>query len=225
MRSVRRLLALLFALALAPSTARAEYFAGSFLIDANFGFGIEPHTRQAFECSRMMGQGATAEDVSAPQCNQVLAFNVGAEALWHGLIGPALGLYVANGVQVSSAPAFSDRISTVAAVALRPLASLWLTYGDRWLTRLAAGFGLQLGVSVEHARIATDSATNLGFHAAAWLDVPVWGGSARGGLAVRLAARLLVSPSAQFIPQQGGGFQIDEPGTALQLYLGLAYYL
>lgn len=221
---VRRSLVLALLL-LTPALARAEYFAGSFLIDASFGVGIEPHTRQPFECSRAQGAGKDAMEVSAPQCNQVLTFGVGAEALWRGLVGPALGLYVAEGAPVSSVPAFADRISTVAALALRPLAPLWLSYGDRYWTRLAAGLGLQMGASIEHARVATGSGTNVGLHLAAWLDVPLWGANARGGLAVRLAARFLWSPEVRLAPQDNGNFQVVMPGSALQLYGGLAYYL
>jgi hypothetical protein len=223
-RLVRRFL---IVLALFSSqSARADYLAGSFLLDASFGFGTEPHTRQTFECSRLQGSGPQAVEVTAPQCNQVLAFDVTAEALWHGLVGPALGLFVANGVPVSTVPAFGDRISTVLALGVRPLAPLWLTFGDSWATRLAAGLALQAGVSVEHATTATDSATNYGLHAAAWLDVPLVGANTRGGLALRLSARFLWSPEANLQPAtQGGGFQVVMPGTAFQFYGGIAYYL
>ncbi len=216
---------ILIALLASSTQARAEYFAGAWLIDASFGVGVEPHTRQPFECSRTQGSGKDAAEVSAPQCNEVLAFGVSAEGLWHGLIGPAIGLYVAEGAPVSATPAFADRISMVAALALRPLAPLWLAWGDSFWTRLAAGLGLQMGLSVEHSRIALDSDTNLGLHIAGWLDVPLYGANTRGGLALRVAGRFLWSPEVSFLPQQGGGFQIVMPGTALQVYAGLAYYL
>jgi hypothetical protein len=226
--------ALAAALACSPVAARADYAAGSFLIDASFGVGVEPHDRQQVQCSKLMGSGSTAEQVSVPQCNMVLTFGVTGEALWRGLVGFGLGLYAAEGtpVQVSgndaqgrALPSFGDRISTVVSAAARPLAPLVLYFGDRWLTRLAAGLGVQLGASVEHARTALDSSTKIGLHVAASLDVPLYGANSRGGVALRLAMRLLVSPEAQFLPQPMGNFQVDVPGTAVQLYAGFAYYL
>ncbi len=219
-----RLLALVCALTLLPSLARAETLAPPFLLDASFGFGFEPHDRQPVSCSSDKGQ----------QCELLLTFDVQAEALWRGFIGPGLGLFVSQGtpVQVNGMdaqgkplPAFGDRISVAAAVAVRPFAPLTWRRGDGYLMRLLAGFELQLGPSIEYARTALASATNVGFHFATSLDVPLYGANTRGGLAIRLSVRVMASPDASFNQQPGGNFLVVEPGTATQLFAGLAYFL
>ena len=165
---------------------------------------------------------------SNPQCNLVLTFGVGAEALWRGFVGAAVGLYAAEGspVQVVDAPSFGDRISTTLAVAIRPLAPLAWRHGDGFGWRLAAGLGLQAGLSIELARTSLDQQTSVGFHGAALLDVPIYGGATMGGLALRLSGRVLVTREARLaFDTNKGVFLVDEPGTALQLLVGFAYYL
>jgi hypothetical protein len=214
----------LSALVLVPSLARAETLAPPFLLDASFGFGIEPHDRQAVSCSSDKGQ----------QCDLLLTFDVQAEALWRGFIGPGIGLFVSQGtpVQVNMTgadgkplPSFGDRVSVAAAVAVRPFAPLSWRHGEGYLMRLLAGFELQVGPSIEYARTALASATNVGFHFAASLDLPLYGANTRGGLALRLAVRVMASPDANFNQQPGGNFLVVEPGTATQLFAGIAYFL
>lgn len=201
------------------------------LVNAGLGFGIEPHSRAPIECSKtMVAQGGGATEVAVPQCNMVLTYAIGGEALWRGFLGPAAELVVAEGTPIEPGadannkpiPAFGDRISIVLAVAVRPLAPLsWHHSG--WWRRLAAGLGVQVGLSVEHTRVTLDSQTNAGLHLQAHLDVPLWRANTERGLSLRLAVRVLVSPEAVF--QLGKDASVDEPGTAVQLFAGLAYYL
>jgi hypothetical protein len=200
------------------------------LVNLGLGFGIEPHTRQSVQCSRTSAaQGGGMQEVTVPQCNMVLAFTVGGEALWRGLVGPAVELVAAQGAAVqpgadaSNNPisGYGDRISVVVAAAVRPFA--WLAWAHSgWWRRLAAGFGLQVGVSVEYTRVTLDSQTNAGLHLGALLDVPVWRSNVEGGLSLRLSMRALISPEAVF-PM--GTTTVDEPGKAIQLFGGIAYYL
>jgi hypothetical protein len=235
---VKRTAAFLILLApLAARPARAER--PDWLMNVGVGFGIEPHQRVSPACTKsstnqMNGQ---TETVRVPDCNLVLAFGVGGELLWRGFLGLGLGLYASEGAPVEVASdaktglpgSFGDRISLALAVAVRPLAPLAWKMDGQWGARLLAGFGLQVGVSLEYARSSLDSALNLGFHGEAFLDLPVWGAGTRGGVAVRLAARVLASPdvSMSFVqPNQNeaGFYQVREPGTAAQLLAGVAYY-
>ncbi|MSP63598.1 MAG: hypothetical protein EXR72_25285 [Myxococcales bacterium] len=212
----------------AAAPARAEYFAPPFLIDTSFGFGIEPHDRAPTQCSKRVTTGGVTETVGVPQCNLVLAFGVGVEALWRGLIGVGIGLYAAEGspVQVVNKPSFGDRVSVPLAVAVRPFAPLSWRRGDGFAWRLLAGVGLQVGVSVEHTRTALETQTTAGFHGALLLDVPLHGGNTLSGLSLRLSARILATRDAQLVKdERTGAFAVDQPGTAVQLMAGIAYYL
>jgi hypothetical protein len=226
--------ALLLAIGL-PAASRAdealELRAPPLLVDAGIGFGIEPHTRQPIACSRTTSvQGGGAMDVPVPQCNMVLTYAIGGEALWRGLVGAAAELVAAQGSPIQPGadannkpiPAYGDRISIVLAAAVRPFAPLaWHHSG--WWRRLAAGFGVQVGLSVEHTRVTLDSQTNAGLHLQAHLDVPLWRANTERGLSLRLAVRVLVSPEVVF--QLGKDASVDEPGTAAQLFAGFTYYL
>ena len=228
----RAIAALLALSAAAPARADEELVlrAPPLLVDLSFGFGIEPHTRQTVTCSRQSAApGGGMQDTPVPQCNMVLAFSVGGEALWRGLIGPALELVASEGTPVQPGadaasnpiPGYGDRISVVIAAAVRPLAFLsW--HHVAWWRRLLAGIGFQAGVSVEYTRITLDSQTNAGLHLAVLLDLPLWRSNVEGGLSLRLSMRALISPEAVF---SVGSTTIDEPGKAIQLFGGFAYYL
>lgn len=223
----------IFGLVALGGAARAEPRARPFVVNAWLGAGIEPHDRAPAECSRQLMQSGTTTEMGVPQCNLVVTFGVSGAVLWRGLVGLGLGLYAAEGspIQVMGndgqgrpLPSFGDRVSVTVAAVVRPLAPLaWRT--PRYWTHLASGLGLELGGSVEHARTALESATQLGLHLGLLLDVPVYGTPMSGGLALRLSARALVSPEARFGLQQAGNYQVVEPGSALQLFAGLAYSL
>ena len=51
------------------------------------------------------------------------------------------------------------------------------------------------------------------------VDVPIYGGTRQGGIALRLAARLMVTPSVALDKNA-----VFEPAAAGQLFAGLAYY-
>ena len=87
----------------APS--QKTWFAGPVLLDLSLGFGFEPHDRASAMCSHRplpTAQDRNPAVISNPQCNLVLTFGVGAEALWRGFVGAAVGLYAAEGSPVLS---------------------------------------------------------------------------------------------------------------------------
>jgi hypothetical protein len=61
--------------------------------------------------------------------------------------------------------------------------------------------------------------TTGGFHGALALDVPLYGGPTEGGIAIRLAGRLLVTPEARL----GTSNEFQEPIASGQVYAGIAY--
>jgi len=115
-------------------------------------------------------------------------------------------------------PGFADRISIPFGLAARPLAT-WFVNRPSWAARLLTGIGVQLGLAVEHLRTSDDSTTTAGLHAALSVDVPLYGGPKRGGLALRLYARLMITPSVALDNRT-----VFEPSTNGQLFAGLAYY-
>ena len=159
-----------------------------------------------------------------------VAFGTSAELLWRCRVGLFAGLLsskgnavrapVENG-QVLAAP--GDRISLPLGLAFRPLGHLARRPGDGaigWARRLAAGIGLELGISVEHIRTSGDSSTVAALHAALGLDIPLWGGPVEGGVALRLYGRLIVGPS---VALESGA--VEMPAVGGQVYAGVAWAL
>lgn len=202
-----------------PGRAHAHKFrADPLLVDVAFAVGLEPQDRG----------GDAPLILRSPLC-----FHFGGEALLRGLVGPALGVYASVGSPVAAGkdergvqqPSLADRISVVAAVAVRPLGWLAWRRDDDWASRFAAGLGLQLGVAAEVTRTSLELVAAPGLHALLSLDVPIWGGGSVPGLVLRLAARLLVTKEQQLAPDTMGKPQVVEPGVAVQVFGGLAYYL
>ena len=161
---------------------------------------------------------------------RAVAFGTSAELLWRCRVGMFAGLMsskgnavlatVENG-QVLAAP--GDRISIPLGIAFRPLGHLARRPGDGaigWARRLAAGIGLELGISIEHIRTSGDSDTVAGLHAALGLDIPLWGGPVEGGVALRLYGRMIVARS---VALEGGSVQM--PAVGGQIYGGVAWAL
>jgi hypothetical protein len=154
-----------------------------------------------------------------------IAFGAGAEFLWRGRLGgfaellssegTALIAPTVNGVML---PGFADRISIPFGLAARPIA-WWSINRSEWWARLLSGVGVQLGITVEHLRTSDDEATTAGFHAALAVDVPIYGGPRQSGVALRLQARLMVTPGVTL--DKG---TVAEYSTTSQLFAGLAYY-
>jgi hypothetical protein len=154
-----------------------------------------------------------------------IAFGAGAELLWRARVGgfaelissegTALIVPMVNGMQQ---PGFADRISIPFGLAARPLAR-WFVDRASWPARLAAGVGLQLGVTVEHLRTSDDTTTTAGLHVALGIDVPIYGGPKQGGIALRLYGRLMLTPTTYLDNRT-----VFEPAATAQLFAGLAYY-
>ena len=219
------------ALASLPSLARADalaelhatqYHAAPWLIVASVGMGVEPH------------------DGILDSSHSPIAFTLAGQALWHGWVGPAIGLYTSEGspvVAMSGQPSFADRVSLVAALAVRPLAFLAWGRGDDFAGRLAAGVGVELGISEELTRDSLELSHALGLHALLSMELPIWGGASVGGLTLRAAGRLVYTDAQCFSPDAMASsaecFGLDatkhkvivEPGTALQFLFGFVYYL
>ena len=203
-------------LLLAPTAARAEGYAPPFLLAGSVGFGLEPQGRVPASCGN-------------PQCH-LFAFAIGVEVLWRGLVGPALSIYTTEGqplvVEKERGASFGDRLSVPLGVAVRPLAFLAWRRGDGYLWRLLAGLGLQVGAALEQGRTALESKLSVGFHGAASLDVPIWGGGSTGGVTLRLQGRLRAGADARLLfDERSQTYQVIGPGTAAQLLVGLAFYL
>jgi hypothetical protein len=164
--------------------------------------------------------GAEPHDRGTP-----IAFGAGVELLWRARIGGFAALLAAegtpiitptvNGVQQAS---FADRISVPFGLAARPLILLGFDR-DTWTGRLLAGIDLQLGLTVEHLRTSDASATTAGLHAAVAVEVPIWGGPKQGGVALRLAARFIVTPATSLDMRS-----VYEPIGSTQVFAGLSYY-
>lgn len=172
------------------------------MLDVHALFGVEPHDR------------------GAP-----LAFGAGVELLWRARVGGFAELLASEGTPILAPsvngmqlPGFADRISVPVGLAARPLAP-WTIEKSAWWARLAAGIDVQLGVTVEHLRTSDDNHTTAGLHAALGVDVPLYGGPKQGGVALRLYARALFTPSVSL--DKGAVF---EPSSTGQLYAGFAYY-
>lgn len=154
-----------------------------------------------------------------------IAFGAGAELLWRARIGGFASLLSSEGTALiaptingAMAPGFADRISIPFGVAARPLGR-WFADRHEWWARLVTGIGVQLGIAVEHLRTSDDSTTTAGLHAALSVDVPLYGGPKQSGVMLRLAARLMVTPTVQLDNRA-----VFEPATNGQLFAGLAYY-
>lgn len=172
------------------------------MLDVHALIGVEPHDR-----------------------GSPVAFGAGAELLWRARVGFFADLLASEGTPIvapsqngTQQPGFGDRISVPFGLAARPLA--WLTVDKpSWGARLVAGIGVQLGITVEHLRTSDDNATTAGLHAALALDVPLYGGPKQGGVALRLCARMLATPTVKL--DQAA---VLEPSVSAQLFAGLAYY-
>jgi len=153
------------------------------------------------------------------------AFGAGAEVLWKARIGGFAELLSSGGTGLIAPtvngvmePGFADRISIPFGMAARPLAG-WFVNRPSWVARLLSGVGVQVGIAVEHLRTSDDSTTTAGLHAALSVDVPLYGGPKRGGIALRLYGRLMVTSSVTLDNRT-----VFEPATNGQLFAGLAYY-
>jgi len=161
---------------------------------------------------------------------RAVAFGTSAELLWRCRVGVFAGLLSSKGNAVLAAvdngqvlPAPGDRISVPLGLAFRPLGHLGRRAGGGsrgWAERLAAGLGLELGVSVEHIRTSGESATVPALHAAVAADIPLWGGPVEGGVAIRLIGRFIASAAVSL--EEGA---VQMPSVGGQFYGGLAWAL
>ncbi len=159
-----------------------------------------------------------------------VAFGAAAELLWRCRVGVFAALLSSKGNAVLATvdngvalPAPGDRVSVPIGVVVHPLGHLGRRPGDGvdgWLRRLAAGIGVEAGISVEHLRTSGDSATHPGFHGALSVDVPLWGGPVEGGVALRLYGRLIAAPATSL---EGGA--VEMPSVGGQVYGGLTWAL
>jgi len=179
------------------------------MLDVHALLGVEPHGERG-----------------AP-----IAFGAGAELLWRARIGGFAELLSSEGTALITptiggvkTQGFADRISIPFGLAARPLAR-WFADRHDWWARLVTGIGVQVGITVEHLRTSDESNTTAGLHAALSLDVPIYGGPKQGGVTLRLAGRLMVTPSTSLdFSDMIHTFTVFEPATAGQLFVGLAYY-
>ena len=153
------------------------------------------------------------------------AFGAGAELLWRGRVGGFAEVLSSEGTALMAPtvngviqPGFADRISVPFGLAVRPLAH-WFVDRSSWAARLAEGVGMQIGVTIEYLRTSDDSATTGGLHLALSVDVPIYGGPKQGGVALRLYARGLFTPSVTLDKST-----VFEPAASGQLFAGLIYY-
>ena len=188
-----------------PTDAVAETRAVTWplMLDIHALLGIEPHSTRGTP----------------------IAFGAGAELLWRARIGGFAELLSSEGTALIAPtvngvmqPGFADRVSIPFGLSARPLAP-WTINRSGWWARLGSGVGVQLGLTVEHVRTSDDAATTAGLHAALAVDVPLYGGPKQGGIALRLYARLLVTPAVNLDKST-----VFEPSTSGQLFCGLAYY-
>jgi hypothetical protein len=89
-----------------------------------------------------------------------------------------------------------------------------------WLRRLAAGIGIELGMSIEHIRTSGQSETTGALHAALALDVPLWGGPVEGGVALRFVGRLMAGSA---VTLESGA--VAMPAVGGQFYGGVSWAL
>ncbi len=162
--------------------------------------------------------------------SRAVAFGTSAELLWRCRVGVFAGLLSSKGNAVLAVtdtgrvlPAPGDRISVPLGLAFRPFGHLGMRPGDGgrgWARRLAAGLGLELGISAEHIRTSGQSETVPALHAAIAADIPLWGGPVEGGVALRVVGRLIAGPS---VTLESGA--VEMPSVSGQLYGGLAWAL
>ena len=182
----------------ATEDRRPRFHLEPLLLQAHLAAGLEA---QPFKCN-----------ASAATC-RIPAFHVGGTILWRGFIGASLGLSASEGSPlipgVDSQPAFGDRISTSLALAVRPIAPWAWKRGDGWVTRFLAGVGVEAGPSIEYLRTSSITLPGCGLqatkvqpggHFAASLELPLLGNAASGWLALRVTARVIVSPEAKLAP-------------------------
>jgi hypothetical protein len=179
-------------------------------IDMHALMGFEPHDR------------------GVPQ--NLVAFGAGVELLHRARIGGFASLLASEGTPVVAPtvngvqqPSYADRISIPFGFAARPLTLLGVDRNS-WTGRLLAGVDLQLGITIEHLRTSDDSVTTAGLHAAVAVEVPIWGGPKQGGVALRLAARFIVTPSASLDCSPSSPCSVFEPIGSTQLFAGLSYF-
>jgi hypothetical protein len=162
--------------------------------------------------------------------SNAVAFGASGELLWRCRVGLFAGLLSSKGNAIIATvqngtvqPAPADRVSVPFGLAFRPFGHLGLRPGDGargWARRLAAGLGLELGITIEHLRTSGDSETNAGLHIGIGLDVPLWGGPVEGGVALRLYGRMMAAPSVSL---DAGAAQM--PAFGGQFYGGVAWAL
>ncbi len=178
------------------------------MLDVHALIGFEPHDR-----------------------GTLVAFGAGTEILWKARLGGFAELLASEGTPVVTPtvngvkqPSFGDRISVPFGLSSRPLA-WWFVNRRDWLARLATGVDVQLGLTVEHVRTSDDSGTVAGLHAALAVDVPLYGGPKQGGVALRLYARMMATPSISLdLDATTHQFTVYEPAVSAQFYCGLVYY-
>jgi hypothetical protein len=193
-----------------PSEAVVETRSATWplMLDVHALIGVEPH-----------GRGSP------------VAFGAGAELEWRGRLGGFAELLSSEGTPIIAPTingvrqqSFGDRISVPFGLAARPLAPWFIDRGD-WWSRLASGIGAQVGITVEHVRTSDDSDTTAGLHLGLTADVPLWGSPRRGGVALRLYGRLMVTPSISLdFDNSTHAFTVFHPVATGQFYAGLAYY-
>jgi hypothetical protein len=160
-----------------------------------------------------------------------VAFGAGAELLWRGRLGGFAMLLASSGTAVipptvnnKMLQSFADRISVPFGFAIRPLATIGMRRHDYW-GRLLTGIGAQVGLTVEHLRTSDDSDTTAGLHLGLGVDVPLWGGTREGGVALRVYGRLMVTPSVTLdYDPPSGTFLVYEPPVSGQFFAGVTYY-
>jgi hypothetical protein len=195
------------------------------LLEAHLAAGIEPH---GFRCNT----------ASASTCT-VTAYNVGASALWRGLVGPAIAIYASEGSPLVPADvtqtAFGDRISATVGLAVRPFAPLGWHRPDGWVSRLAYAFSVEVGPSLEYLRTSAITiagcdipATRVqgGASGLFGLDVPVLGDARSGWLSLRASVRVLGNDEAHLAPTANTGgcsALVVMPGVLAQALFGVGY--
>jgi hypothetical protein len=150
---------------------------------------------------------------------QPIAFGLGAEALYHGWLGMFVSLLGSEGTPllIANNQSLADRVSVPFGFAIRPIGRAAMKHTN-WGWRLAGGLGLQAGIGIEHLRVSDSDVTTAGLHLQASIDVPIYGGPTTGGVALRAAARLIVTPAVSL----DGGI-IQEPIASGQILVGIAY--
>jgi hypothetical protein len=114
-------------------------------------------------------------------------------------------------------PSLADRISVPIGIAARPFAAL---AGPGWVGRFVGGIGLSLGATLEHLRTSDADTTTGGLHIGASVELPVYGGAKQGGITLRVAGRVLFTPS---VTLEANG-SVAEPPVSGQLYAGICWY-